>query len=314
MSQTPELCPICGSTPKRWSMVQPVELLEAFVECPRCGKFAMHLDMVEELNRCKPRFEAWHRLSAWVREQTENGGHPPRLAERLQNVLSWLPRRGVREQLNMLLRLVEQRTKQYGDAVPVDDCADAARLWCRGRDEVLYLASAAAKQERLVNSGYSEHGNLSLFLTPAGFLHLEELDKSDARNDRVFVAMWFAHHLNEAYEQGIRAGIAGAGYTAVRLDREPAHGDRIDARILVEIRRSRAVLADATGVRPNVLYEAGFADGLGKPVVWTVHKDDVGKLPFDTRQLLHVVWETPADLARQLTPVLQHRLGIRRQS
>lgn len=311
MSDVPKLCPICGSMPKHASMLEPIEKLEACVDCPRCGRFLMHMDMVEELNRCQPKFDGWYRLSAWTREQTENGAPWPRLAQRLQEVSTWLPHRRVREQLDMLLHLVDLRTAQYGEAVPIDDCADAARLWTRGKEEILFLAKAAEKQGRLMNQGYDGHAMLRLLLTPEGFLHLEEMDRSDARNDRVFVAMWFDATLDDAYEHGIKAGIAAAGYTPVRLDREAAHGDRIDARILVEIRRSRAVLADATGVRPNVLYEAGFADGLGKPVVWTVHKGDVGKLPFDTRQLLHVVWERPTDLAKQLQPVLEHRLGIR---
>ena len=148
-------------------------------------------------------------------------------------------------------------------------------------------------------------------VTPAGYLRLEEIRKDLASNDRVFVAMWFDASMDKPYDEGLHLGIRNAGYTPVRLDREPAHGDRIDAKIIVEIRRSRALVVDATELRPNVMYEAGFADGLGLPVIWTVRKDFVDKLPFDTRQLLHVCWETPADLAEQLRWIVEQRLGSR---
>jgi hypothetical protein len=40
--------------------------------------------------------------------------------------------------------------------------------------------------------------------------------------------------------------------------------------------------------------------GLGKPVIWTVEKDDLPNVHFDTKPLNHVVWENTDDLRRKL--------------
>ena len=49
-------------------------------------------------------------------------------------------------------------------------------------------------------------------------------------------------------------------------------GDRILPDILERIRRAAFVIVDLTELRPNVLYELGYADGLGKRVVVTAKK------------------------------------------
>jgi nucleoside 2-deoxyribosyltransferase len=67
---------------------------------------------------------------------------------------------------------------------------------------------------------------------------------------------------------GIQPSIeVDCGFTkAIRVDREH-FGDRIDDRIIAEIRRCRFIVADFTGQRGGVYFEAGFALGLGKPVI-----------------------------------------------
>ncbi|MBN1654253.1 MAG: hypothetical protein JXA30_10825 [Deltaproteobacteria bacterium] len=133
--------------------------------------------------------------------------------------------------------------------------------------------------------------------------------RSGSRGDRAFVAMWFDQSMNEAYKSGIEPALVSCGYQPpFRVD-DPLHDksrkdreykNRIDDRILAEIRRARFVVADASGARPSVYYEAGFADGLGIPVIWCCRKDDERKIAFDTRQNAHILWESPNDLKEQL--------------
>lgn len=48
--------------------------------------------------------------------------------------------------------------------------------------------------------------------------------------------------------------------------------------------------------------EAGFAMGMGLPVIWTVREQDADKINenFDTRQYRHIIWKAPADLRQKL--------------
>ena len=118
-----------------------------------------------------------------------------------------------------------------------------------------------------------------------------------------FVAMWFDNSLAEAYEQGIKLAIVGAGFSPVRIDQKE-HINKIDDEIIAEIRRSRFLVADFThgedGARGGVYYEAGFAHGLGIPVIFICHEDALETLHFDTSHYSHIVWTTPEDLREKL--------------
>ena len=83
-----------------------------------------------------------------------------------------------------------------------------------------------------------------------------------------------------------------AGYEPKRIDRHP-HNQKIDDEIIAMIRRSKFVIADLTGQRGGVYFEAGFAMGLGREVIWTCCKDELDKheIHFDTRQYYFVTWE-----------------------
>ena len=78
------------------------------------------------------------------------------------------------------------------------------------------------------------------------------------------------------------------------------HKDDINHRIIADIHRSGLLVADFTGNRGGIYYEAGFAGGLNIPVIWTVRETDVCNLHFDTRQFKHIVWTTGEDLREKL--------------
>jgi hypothetical protein len=84
---------------------------------------------------------------------------------------------------------------------------------------------------------------------------------------------------------------------------------KIDDEIIMEIRRSRFVVADFTGERCNVYYEAGFARGMDIPVIWTCKKGD--KLHFDIRQYNCLFWQTDAfqEFSEQLHRRIEALLG-----
>jgi nucleoside 2-deoxyribosyltransferase len=79
------------------------------------------------------------------------------------------------------------------------------------------------------------------------------------------------------------------------------HNDNINDRIISEIRACQFLVADFTLHRNGVYFEAGFAMGLGRPVVWTCRRDQMREAHFDTRPYNHIIWDTPAELREKLT-------------
>lgn len=104
-----------------------------------------------------------------------------------------------------------------------------------------------------------------------------------------FVAMWFNDKVNHVYSDCFAPAIRAAGYEPHRVD-EREHIGKIDDEIILQIRRSRFVVADATGTRGGVYYEAGFAHGMGIPVFWTCREDH--GLHFDVRQYNCIFWKS----------------------
>jgi nucleoside 2-deoxyribosyltransferase len=144
--------------------------------------------------------------------------------------------------------------------------------------------------------------------TVAGWQELDNLKRPRTDSAQVFVAMWFNKITDEAYINGIEPALSATGYRAIRIDKKE-HNKKIDDEIIAEIRRSRFLIADFTcepkNVRGGVYYEAGFAQGLGLPVIWTCKDTSLSDLHFDTRQYSHIVWRTPTDLGVQL----RNRIG-----
>jgi len=146
-------------------------------------------------------------------------------------------------------------------------------------------------------------------LTYKAFERIDELSNRSANSKQAFVAMWFDPSLNDSYENAIEPAIRDAGYEP-RIIRKVEHNNKIDDEIIAEIRRSKFVIADFTCgfskdgseaiARGGVYYEAGFAQGLGLPVIWTCHEDIISHVHFDTRQYNHIVWKDAADLKKRL--------------
>lgn len=125
--------------------------------------------------------------------------------------------------------------------------------------------------------------------------------------------------MSNFYDNGIKLAIEDAGYDCMRIDNQE-HNNRIDDEIIAEIRKSRFVVADFTAgccemcdtckhstncldkVRPRggVYFEAGYANGLGIEVIWTVRKDQLDQVHFDARQYNFIDYETAEELRTRL--------------
>ena len=80
-------------------------------------------------------------------------------------------------------------------------------------------------------------------------------------------------------------------------------------KIIAEIRQSRFLIADVTQQKAGVYYEAGFAHGLGIPVIWCVREDELNNVHFDTRQYNHILWNSEKDLREKLETFIIATIG-----
>jgi hypothetical protein len=232
----------------------------------------------------------------------------PSVAERADGVLRYLASHSDLLGTVVMFRSPENASKP--------DSGNALMAWTASRkiSEVITLAEYANSQKwvehrverpKTLDEISDTH---ELMLRPPGYARLAALDGSGAASDQAFVAMWFDECMSEAYEKGIATAIREAGYEPMRIDKK-GHNNKIDDEIIAEIRRSRFVVADFSGARGGVYYEAGFAHGLNMPVIFTCHADEMSNLHFDTRQYNHIAWKSVDELKDQLSKRISATVG-----
>ena len=119
--------------------------------------------------------------------------------------------------------------------------------------------------------------SLTFEIDYSGWERLDALNSKNATQRKGFVAMWFDKSMSK-YRQAIIDAISETGYTHSIIDEKEYNG-QIVPEILYEIRTSDFVIADLTGNRGGVYYEAGYALALDKELIITIK--DTGKQEKD---------------------------------
>jgi hypothetical protein len=164
---------------------------------------------------------------------------------------------------------------------------------------VLYLAKGLAEEGYLYPRP-SQYDN-SVGLTFKGWRRYGELRRARVDSRLAFMAMPFGHdQLNQVFN-AFRTAVADTGFELRRIIDDPPAG-LIDDRLRVEIRKSRFMICELTNSNPGAYWEAGFAEGLGRPVIYSCEKSffDAKQTHFDTNHCHTVLW-VPEDLANAAT-------------
>jgi hypothetical protein len=145
-----------------------------------------------------------------------------------------------------------------------------------------------------------------------GWKRYEELHAGRSESKKAFMAMPYGDDLvDRVFRECFKPAVARAGFELVRLDERPKAG-LIDDRLRVEILTSRFLISDLTHGNHGAYWEAGFAEGKGKPVIYTCRRSyfDENGTHFDASHHLTVRWE-PENLheaAHELTATIRATL------
>ncbi len=278
-------------------------------DCARCGQYtisgtAEHI--ADGANKSS-------QLSGWLRERNMLGIDIPMLtSDFLTEAIKTLPKYTPIEKQSKLLKAIELLTDYPGKEVILIPEQDASLSWAANEQEFTYYIKALMERGFIeINSAKGRTLNDPLFpmvITANGWEYLESESTNITDKTQAFVAMSFDPSLFSIFENAIKPAIESTGFRAYRVDAEP-HLERIDTKIISEIKNSRFIVADVTQQKAGVYYEAGFAHGLGLPVIWCVNKEDLNNVHFDTRQYNHILWETEEDLKQQLQNYILATIG-----
>jgi hypothetical protein len=298
-------CPLCGQQKAVESHQDDVRRYD----CPVCGTFFITGTAMRTLEGDVPSEERY-RLSGLTRRASDAHKRLRIESSNVKDLLSSarVPRTPF-DALDSVLLMIRGALKTLNGLVKIE-FVDYPLIFARSTEELGEFIDHLRDQGYIKSKIDSDQSAWICQLTLDGWRRLEELQIVGRSSNQAFVAMWFDTDLAPAWKEGIEPALEEAGYQPLRID-QLAHNEKIDDKILVEIRKSGLMVADFTGNRGGVYFEAGFAMGLGIPVIWCVRETDIDAVHFDTRQYNHVTWRDPADLKERLYNRLVATMGIR---
>lgn len=317
------MCVVCHHGAKATDPVGEQENYRLHTDCDTCGSYEIKTNVWEYLKvlkRTEPDFALSPYLSAHLRQATDSGELVMVTMENWRELAQGHLEAPVAEKLRKILEYVAKHTcvggwlylenpARLSASADLRDVAELKFILAHLRDRELmwYEQAVPPPPERQKADGSYDHTEEAIQLTVDGWAAVAPIVGGIAGT--CFVAMSFDPRLDAAYRDGIVPALeSDCGYRAVRVDREP-HNENITDRIIAGIRSAQFLVADFTGHRQGVYYEAGFAQGLGRPVIRTCHENDFEKLHFDTRQFLHLKWKTPVDLRTRLADHVLATIG-----
>ncbi|XWN36127.1 MAG: hypothetical protein ROO71_09185 [Balneola sp.] len=234
------------------------------------------------------------KLSFLLRHNYEFGNPITLTFENIDELLdNFSPTNDLHERIELLIQFIYKSLKHPADTVKLSELPQIT--FCANLKEFMYYLKVA-KELNLVRTPT----DFDVTLTPHGWKEVKKLLEKKVDSKKAFVAMWFDEEVDSLWEKGLFPALIDLGYDPLRIDKKE-HNEKIDDHIIAEIRKSGLLIADFTNHRRGVYFEAGFAMGLGIPVIWTCRKDYINDAHFDTRQYNHIVWETPEELKEKLT-------------
>lgn len=272
-----EHCPVCRIA--QFDVVDEQNRSKRFeIRCARCGPYVIGKMAMFRLNAAAA---PHHLLSGWIRHREIQGTEAPTIIqENLEQIRQWLPSYSVSDRPVELLRALATLSRHPGAIYQGNVHSYTSLAWAENEDE-LQFHLGTLQRRGVVSLEMGGEGTFRASLTAEGW---EQVERGSALIlPRGFVAMSFADSMLPAWTDGLKPGIEAAGYAAHRVDTE-LHVQRIDQKIVADIRTSQFVVVDVTEQKQGAYFEAGLALGFGKTVLWTVREDDLKNVHFDTRQ------------------------------
>jgi hypothetical protein len=148
--------------------------------------------------------------------------------------------------------------------------------------------------EKLLSSGSSETtGVMMLHLTMQGWDKYAELRSRRTESRTAFMAMKFGDpELEAVVADCFKPAVRRTGFE-LRLLRDQQKAGSIDNQMRAALISSRFVIADLSHGNQGAYWEAGFAEGLDRPVFYTCKASvwENEKTHFDTNHMLHILWD-----------------------
>jgi hypothetical protein len=301
----PDKCPVCNTELKKASIPEPFGRDATSFSCNRCGDFVLSGTLIATLpSILQDNKDAEAKISFALRTM-QRVNEKVELSTSTIDVILEKPLPRPKEQADLLLRWLAEYSDNPGDKISLDPINNHLSIigakTFDGFVLVLFhliekgLIKCDLRQIPLELGTYLNGSTITV--TFDGWNYYETLLKGSATYRKAFMAMKFGDaDLNAVLENVFKPSAKMAGFDLFRSDEELRAG-LIDDQLRVQIQSSDFLIADLTHDNLGAYWEAGYAEGLGKPVIYSCEKEKFEspqKTHFDTNHHLTVVWDKNA--------------------
>lgn len=287
-------CPICKYT--LYKEVSEDRNTSGYnYSCPNCGNYYLSLEAKEEYKdyfKNKPNEAAM--LAHSIRKMQKPNYRPRITLKLIEKIIETRSLPTPKEQADNLILWLGESLVGPGEKVTIQPKTHQAIIGAKSGKGVVFVLEHLYKKAKLIEGIREEVQNVNdATLTFEGWARYWELNRAVIASRKAFMAMQYGENeLDEVVSQCFKPAVIQTGFDLARLDDEPRAG-LIDDRLRVEIRTSRFLIVDLTHENRGAYWEAGFAEGLGKPVIYTCQEDKFkkNKTHFDTNHHLTVLWD-----------------------
>ena len=275
-------CPICGSN----SIEAHFDTCVLY-NCEKCGKFKMN-----DFGNA-PRLTEHHKLilRSFYFNIPANDKRRYDIILNNDNIDDFVESidypKELTDKIDIVLMYFANSTKFFGQAIKVINKNDLSiKLFCSNTDELNSIIDYLLSVGYIITPKLNTLNDVEQYIvTYKGLNYYQDL-KEKLLNDRLkskqcFVAMWFNDkedtesyrpNMQNVYSVAIKPAIEfEERYISIKID-NVEHCNDINDEMISQIRKSKFMIADLTGYRGGVYWEAGFAEGLGIPVIYTCHE------------------------------------------
>jgi len=306
-------CPVCQTVLKiNPRPTQTIGMAYGY-ECDRCGKFVLSARAASSFSSMGKDEEKIAILSHAIRKmQKKDDIRWPLIDVQLMDAILKNPLPSLTEQRNNFIRWLAENV-EYGEDVLIEASTHQAIMGAKTSKGFEFIIKHLFDTGILTGQIYLDGiGKAHVSLTFDGWEYYRELERGAVNSRKAFMAMEYGdEELDEIVEKHFKPAVACTGFELYRLDEKPRAG-LIDDRLRVEIRNSRFLIADLTHENRGAYWEAGYAEGLGKTVIYTCSKAkfDKEKSHFDTNHHLTITWdhENPQEAIETLKATIRATL------
>jgi len=300
-----EECTFCqSSVPRATAQKRCGDAQE--ISCPCCGTYLITGTAIDAIPHWKLTASKWAAIAYSLKRMTGRATAPRLDGETLRALRDTAQLSHPDQILEDFVLWAGSGSRWPGDSVDLTYGKHRTLLGAVSQEPFNYMLTCIDQSPYftglLMESADQPSRLLQCALTPAGWEHFRKISRSRVAQRYGFIAMKYNDtQIDAVVREHFVPQVKLAGFDLQRLDDGQPAG-LIDDQLRLRIRQARFLVCDLTHGNRGAYWEAGYAEGLGIPVIYTCRRDvfddpnHVHHPHFDAAHWVTVPWD-PANPA-----------------